>query len=526
MRILIGLLVAGIISPAQVTFDRILHAEREPGNWLTYSGNYSSHRFSPLDQINPQNVKNLRPTWVYQFDALDKAETTPLVVDGVMYLTESPSNVIALDTRTGRTLWAFRRLVPKDVRICCGQVNRGVALLDDLVFVGTVDAHLIALDAKTGSVRWDTTVADYKTGHAITAAPLAVKDKVVVGMAGGEFGVRGFLDAYDAKTGRRVWRFWTVPVEGEPGSESWAGESWKNGAATTWVTGSYDPDLNIVYWGTGNPGPDWNGDVRPGDNLYSDCLVALDADTGKLKWHFQFTPHDVWDLDSTEVPVLVDAGFRQQPRKLVLFANRNTFYYVLDRQNGQFLHARAYAKQTWATQLDDRGRPVPAAGAQPTETGVKVYPHSAGGTNWFSPSYNPKTHLFYLAARESGNVVYKGEADYKPGAEYNGGGLRDIPGEPGWGAIRALEPASGELRWEYRLFSPPWAGVVSTAGGLVFGGCDEGYFFSLDAVSGKPLWRFQTGGKIIANPISYLSDGKQRVAIAAGHAMYVFGLEE
>lgn len=525
MRILLCLLLAGIVAPAQVTFDRILHAEREPGNWLTYSGNYSSYRFSPLDQINPQNIKDLRPIWVYQLDALDKAETTPLVVDGVMYITESPSNVIALDTRTGRPLWAFRRVVPKDVRVCCGQVNRGVAVLDDRVFVGTVDAHLIALDAKTGSVRWDVTVADYKTGNAITAAPLAVKDKIIVGMAGGEFGVRGFLDAYDAKTGKQAWRFWTVPVEGEPGSETWGGESWRNGAATTWVTGSYDPDLNVVYWATGNPGPDWNGDVRPGDNLYSNCLLALNADTGKLKWYFQFTPHDVWDLDSTEIPVLVDGVIGERQRKLVLFANRNAFYYVLDRQNGQFLHARAYAKQTWATQLDHRGRPVPIPGAQPTETGVKVYPHSAGGTNWFSPSYSPKTHLFYVAARESGGLVYKGEADYKPGAEFNGGGLRDIPGEPGWGAIRALEPTSGELRWEYRLFSPPWAGVLSTAGGLTFGGCDEGYFFALDAVTGKPLWRFQTGGKIIANPMSYLSEGKQRVAIAAGHALYVFGVD-
>jgi len=266
MKTLLGLMIAGILAQAQVTYERIRHAEREPGNWLTYSGTYSSHRYSRLDQINVQNVSKLRPLWVYQFNALDKAESTPLVVDGVMYVTESPSNVTALDTRTGRAMWSFRREVPKDVRVCCGQVNRGVAILDDQVFVGTVDAHVIALDAKTGSVRWDVTVADYKTGHAITAAPLALKDKIVVGMAGGEFGVRGFLDAYDAKTGKQAWRFWTVPVKGEPGSETWSGESWKNGSAATWITGSYDPDLNVIYWGTGNPGPDWNGDVRSGDN--------------------------------------------------------------------------------------------------------------------------------------------------------------------------------------------------------------------------------------------------------------------
>ena len=525
MKSFLTLVFAGIFVQAQVTFDRIRHAENEPGNWLTHSGSYSSHRYSALDRINAQNVKNLRPLWVYQLDALDKAETTPLVVDGVMYVTESPSNVIALDTRTGRSLWSYRRVVPKDVRMCCGQVNRGVAILDNLVYVGTADAHLIALDAKTGSVRWDVTVADYKSGYAITAAPLAVKDKVVVGIAGGEFGVRGFLDAYYATTGKPAWRFWTVPMKGEPGSETWGEDSWKHGSATTWVTGSYDPDLNLIYWGTGNPGPDWNGDVRPGDNLYSDCLIALDADTGKLKWYFQFTPHDVWDLDSTEIPVLVDGVFREHERKVLLFANRNAFYYVLDRQNGQFLRGRAYAKQTWAKQLDDRGRPVPAPGAEPVENGVKVYPHPAGGTNWFSPSYSPQNKLFYVAVRESGGVVYKGEADYKPGTEYNGGGLRNIPGEPGWGAIRALEPMSGELRWEYPLFSPPWAGVLSTAGGLVFGGTNEGYFFALDAASGKLLWRFQTGGKIIANPITYLSEGKQHVAIAAGHAIYVFALE-
>ncbi|HXJ37743.1 MAG TPA: PQQ-binding-like beta-propeller repeat protein, partial [Bryobacteraceae bacterium] len=377
MKILIGLALSVFVAHTQVTFERIRHAEREPENWLTYSGDYSAHRYSALDQITPQNVKQLRPLWVHQIDALDKAETTPLVVDGVMYVTESPSNVVALDTRTGRAMWSFLRAIPKDVRLCCGQVNRGVALLGDSVFVGTVDAHLIALDRKTGSVRWDVTVADYKTGHAITAAPLAVKDKIVIGIAGGEFGIRGFVDAYDANTGKQAWRFWTVPAKGEPGNETWAGDSWKTGSASTWITGSYDPELNVIYWGTGNPGPDWNGDVRAGDNLYSDCLVALDAGTGKLKWHFQFTPHDVFDLDSTEVPVLFDGIFRGSPRKLILFANRNAFYYVLDRENGTFLHGRPYAKQTWAQQLDDKGRPVRVPGIEPTEEGLKIYPHPA-----------------------------------------------------------------------------------------------------------------------------------------------------
>jgi len=330
----------------QISYDRILHAETEPGNWLTYSGNYSGHRYSALDQLNPGNVARLKLAWVYQTAEMHKFETTPLVDNGIMYLTEPPSHVTALDTRTGRVLWKYRRTAPQDVRVCCGQVNRGVAALGDLLFIGTVDAHLIALDARTGTVRWDVTVADYKKGYSLTAAPLAVKDKIILGMAGGEYGVRGFLDAYDARTGKQAWRFWTVPAAGEKGNETWDGESWKTGSATTWVTGSYDPGQNLVYWGTGNPGPDWNGIVRKGDNLYSDCLVALDADSGKLKWHFQFTPHDDHDWDSVQVPVLVDGDFRGQPRKMVLFGNRNGFYYVLDRVSGKYLASRELSKQT------------------------------------------------------------------------------------------------------------------------------------------------------------------------------------
>ncbi len=326
------LLMAAVLPLAgQVTYQRILEAGKEPGNWLTYSGNYSAHRFSPLDAINTRNVAGLKSLWVYQVNSLQKFETTPLVVDGVMYISEPPSHVTALDTRTGRPLWKYRRMLPDDVRVCCGQVNRGVAALGDLVFVGTVDAHLVALHARTGAVHWDVAVANYKAGYSITVAPLAVKDKILVGVAGGEYGVRGFLDAYDARTGKRAWRFWTVPAEGERGHETWDGDSWKTGSATTWVTGAYDPETNLVYWGTGNPGPDWNGDVRGGDNLYSDCLLALDADTGSLKWHFQFTPHDIHDWDATEVPVLIDGEWRGRPRKLVLFPNRNAFYYVLDR---------------------------------------------------------------------------------------------------------------------------------------------------------------------------------------------------
>ncbi len=508
---------------AQVSYERILRADADPGNWLTYSGTYNSQRYSRLAQITPANVGRLRPVWTYQVSDLNKFETSPLVVDGIIYITEPPSNVTTLDVRTGRPLWTYRRRIPPDIRVCCGQVNRGAAVLDDTVLVGTLDAHLVALDARTGSVRWDVAVADYKSGYSITAAPVAIKDKVIVGVAGGEFGVRGLLDAYEARTGRRVWRFWTIPGPGEPGSETWAGDSWKSGAATTWLTGSFDPELNLIYWGTGNPGPDYNGDARSGDNLYSDSVVALDADTGRLKWHFQFTPHDVNDWDSNQIPVLVDEPGAD--RKLLVTANRNGFYYVLDRITGKFLTGREFAHQTWAKGLDNRGRPIRLPDTAPSVQGTPLYPGVHGGTNWFSPSFSPETRLFYVAVREEPTSFYKGPATYRPGALFTGGSFRGVRRVEPTGSIKALEVTTGVMRWEFKLHSPPWGGLLSTAGGLVFGGTSEGYFFALDAATGKPLWRFPTGAPIFANPVSFLSDGKQHVAIAAGRALFVFALD-
>jgi alcohol dehydrogenase (cytochrome c) len=509
----------------QVTFERIRKSLSEPGNWLTYSGNYAGHRFSPLNQINERNVAGLKAIWSYQVNSLQKFETTPLVVDGVMYLSEPPSHVTALDPRTGRPFWKYRRTIPDDVRVCCGQVNRGLAVLGDVVFIGTVDAHLVALSAKTGAVQWDVPVADYQAGYSITAAPLAVKDKIVVGMAGGEYGVRGFLDAYDARTGKRAWRLWTVPAQGERGNDTWAGDSWKTGSATTWVTGAYDPETNLIYWGTGNPGPDWNGDVRGGENLYSDSLLALDADSGALKWYFQFTPHDMHDWDSTEVPVLVDGQVRGVTRKLVVFANRNAFYYVLDRTTGEFLNGKPYANQTWAKGLDDRGRPVRLPNTTPTLDGTPVWPGVAGANNWYSPSYHPGTGLLYVAVREAGSVYFIGDPEYTKGEQFNGGGFRSVPGEQEWGAVRALDPATGHVAWEQKLFSPPWSGLLSTAGSLVFGSTNEGQVFALHAETGNLLWRHQTGGQGRSNPISYSVDGKQYIAIAMGNALHVFGLD-
>ena len=520
------LLLFGLnLASAQVTFDRIQNSELEKGNWLTYSGNLAAHRFSPLSQITPANVAKLKPAWIYQPQVAGRFETSPVVVDGIMYISEPPTAVTALDARTGRKLWRYQRDLPADLQtIGFGPVNRGVAVLDDKVYVATLDAHMVALDSKSGAVRWDVQVADYKLGYCLTGAPLVTRDAVLTGTAGGEAGIRGFIDAYDKNTGKRLWRFNTIPGAGEPGNETWEKDTWKTGGGSTWVTGSYDPKLNLIYWGVGNPGPDWNGDLRHGDNLYTCSLVALDAATGKMRWHFQFTPHDTHDWDATEIPVIADLSVRGKPRKVIAMANRNAFYYLLDRETGEYLVGTPYAKQTWAKGLDDKGRPQVLPGSEPSIEGTLVWPSLQGATNWFSPSFDQTKSMFYVAVREMGSYYYKGEAEYKPGTFFAGGGERALPPDENHGAVRALDAATGKRKWEFRLQSPPWAGVLATAGGLVFGGSDEGNFFALDADTGTALWNFQTGGQIAANPISYLVDGKQHIAIAAHGALLVFGI--
>jgi alcohol dehydrogenase (cytochrome c) len=523
--ILVWLALAPATMSAQVPYQRIASADAEPSNWLTYSGNYQSHRFSALDQITRENVSRLKPSWVYQVRRTGIVETSPIVVDGVMYLTEPPSTVTALDARTGRPLWTWSPAIPSDVIVIGSPpVNRGVAVLDDSLFVGTVHGHLVALDARSGAVRWDIVVDDNKRGYYMTSAPLALDGRIVIGVSGAEAGIRGFLDAYDPASGRRLWRTFTVPAPGEPGSETWGGDSWRTGGGSAWLTGSYDPALNLIYWGTGNPGPDWNGDVRPGDNLYTCSLIAVDAADGKIRWHFQFTPHDVHDWDSNEIPVLFDARLDGRLRKLVAMANRNAFYYVLDRETGEFITATPYAKQTWADGLDKKGRPRLVPGKDPSFEGTLVFPNIQGASNWPSPSYSPRTKLFYQAAREMGTHYYKGEAKYTAGEAFVGGGGRAVNGDDAWGAVRALEATTGRLQWEFKLLSPPWTGLLSTAGGLVFGGTEEGNFFALDAESGRPLWDLQLGAAIKANPISFGLDRKQYVAVAAGYGIFVFGL--
>ena len=510
-----------------VTWERLLNAADEPENWLMYSGTLDSQRFSGLDQIHNRNVGELELLWAYQIPQLDRAETVPLVVDGVMFITEAPSNVVAVDAATGRQYWRYNHELPDDLRICCGRNNRGVAILGDTLYMSTLDAHLVAIDARTGNLIWNTEVADYRSGYSKTAAPLIVKDKVVTGIAGGEFGISGFIDAYDAVTGDLSWRAKTIPGPDHPDNQTWAGESWRTGGSASWITGAYDPDLDLVYWGTGNPGPDWNGDVRMGDNLYSDSALAINHETGELAWYFQFTPHDEHDWDAIQVPILADLQMGGETRKVMMWANRNAFYYTLDRVTGEFLVGTPFAKQTWAKGLDSNGRPIRVPDTFPTSEGTLVSPPVVGGTNWFSPAYSPRTELFYVQAFDGEDLFYKRDEDYIEGDRFTGGGFQaPLPVDSYQSAIRAIDPRTGDRRWEYQIQPRSTAGILATAGDLVFSGSVDGYFFALDAVSGEALWHVSVGSMVHAAPMSYAVDGKQYVTIAAGNVVFTFGLPD
>ena len=525
-------------SLAQVSFERILDANKEPENWLTYSGTPLSQRHSLLNQITPANVKNLDLQWIYQARSLQKFEATPLLVDGVMYTVQAPNDVIALDAATGRIFWIYS-YNPGRAHPCCGRVNRGLAILGDTLFMGTIDAHLVAIDAKNGRPLWNTTIARAKSGYAITHAPLVLKDKVIIGTAGGEYGIRGFIAAYDAHTGKEAWRFYTIPGPGDPGHETWEGDSWQIGGGPVWMTGSYDPTLNLTYWGVGNPSPDWNGDVRLGDNLYSDSVVALDADTGKLKWYYQFTPHDDLDFDSVQVPVLADIEWQGQKRKVILWANRNGFFYVLDRQTGEFLLGKPFAKVTWASGFDQKGRPVRVSGQTSSLEGTRIYPGNPGATSWYSPSYSPRTGLFYIPAwANSSSIFVKVPVEYKEGREYAAGMPKSlipfdwspVPNfrkeEEGYGAVRAFDPQSGERKWEFKMADVTEAGILTTASDLLFSGGREGYFYALDARSGALLWKTSLGAAVISSPMTYSVGGKQYLAVNAGNCLFTFALRQ
>ncbi len=517
-----------VVPPPLVTLNEIAEGLTPDGSrWLTFGGDYTNQRHSPLTQITPANVSRLIPQWTFQTGTLGNFETTSLLRDNVLYVT-GPQNVAwALDARTGRQIWRYRRELPPNLTACCGLVNRGFGVLGDKLFMVTLDAHLLALDMKTGAIVWDVTIDDYTVGYAATIAPLVVKDKVVVGVAGGEFGIRGYIDAYDAGTGKRAWRFYTIPGPGEPGNNTWAGDSWKTGGASVWVTGAYDPALNLLYYGIGNPGPDYHSASRLGDNLYSDSLVAIDADTGRLRWYYQFTPHDVHDWDATEVPILADLTIAGQPRQVVMFANRNGFYYTLDRATGKVLVAKPFVQTTWAKEIGPDGRPVVLPGHTPSETGTVTCPDITGGTNFWPPTYDPATRTFFVNAREVCMTYYSWEPEYKPGERFTGGAGQRVRSaeQPAYGALRALDPTTGERKWEFRLLSPSTAGLLTTASGLLFGGDADGNLLALDSRTGKLVWRYQMGAPLHGtSPTTYMIDGRQHLLVPAGTTLTAWAL--
>ena len=527
-------IVASLPLQAQVTFDRIANAEREPQNWLSYSGTIDNQRYSRLDQINTQTVGQLELQWVWQARSLEKFEATALVVDGILYTVQAPNDVIALDAATGRVFWTYHHEPAPEGRPCCGRVNRGVAILGDTLYMGTIDAHLLAIDAKSGKLLWDSVVADAKKNYSITMSPNVFKDKVIVGTGGGDMGIRGYIAAFDVKTGKEAWRFYTIPGPGEPGHDSWSGDSWRTGGAAVWNAAAYDPETNLAYWGTGNPAPDWDGSGRLGDNLYSNSVVALDVDTGELKWHYQFTPHDELDYDSTQVPVLADIDWRGTPRKVMLWANRNGILYALDARTGEFLTGRPYVVHNWFGGFDAKGRLQRKPGMEIDKEAKLFRPHVHGAINWAPTSFSPHTGLYYVSHWEnSGIVAREGLFPQPVGINRRQTGMGQVNLEPffnnddeAYGVIRAYDPHTLEAKWEHRMADITWAGVLSTAGDVVFGGGREGYFLALDARTGELLWRESLGGQINAGAMSYAVNGRQYVAIAAGSALFSFGLPE
>jgi len=496
-------------------------------NWVSYHGDYSGRRYSSLSEINAATLSQLRVEWVFHARNTNRLENTPVVVNGIMFVTAA-NDAIALDARTGREIWHHSRPVSEGLIDDAAQhVNRGIAVWRDRLYMETDNAHLLCLDARSGNQIWDIAYADWNKNYGATSAPLVVKDKVLVGTSGGDDGVRGFVAAYDAVTGKLVWRFWTIPGPGELGSSSWPGNAYLRGGGTTWMPGTYDPALNLIYWGTSNPAPDFNDDVRPGDALYTDCVLALDSDTGKLRWYFQFTPDDLFDYDAVETPMLIDAVYKGEPRKLLVQANRNGYLYVIDRTNGKFLSATPFVeKLNWAKRIDENGRPV-RTGVRPTAGGARVCPGYAGATNWYSPSYNESTRMVYFMALEECEI-YSSEptTEFKEGKEYYSTGVRRIPDETSQKVLVAYNLDTGAIAWKDPQTGPGHSsgGTMTTAGGLVFFGDDAGSIEAVDAQTGKALWHFNVGQGMSASPMTYAVAGKQYVVIAAGSDLFSFAL--
>ena len=496
-------------------------------DWPTYHGELSGNRYSSLNQINKSNVVRLAPKWIFPLTNTSPLEGTPLVVEGILYMT-SANECYALDAGSGRQIWHYQRRKTKSlVGNAAGGINRGPAVAGDKLFMATDNAHIIALDRFRGKLLWETEMADWHQNYNATGAPLIVHDLVVSGVAGGDEGSRGFVAAFDQKTGREVWRFWTVPARGEPGSETWKGTGIDHPATATWLTGTFDPQLDTLYWPTGNPGPDLNGDERIGDNLYSSSIVALDAKTGKMRWYFQYTPHNVWDWDAQQPPVLVDTTWNGQPRKLLLHANRNGFFYVLDRTNGKMLLAKPFVRKiTWAKGIDASGRPIVIPDQEPTAEGKTICPSLQGGANWFSTSYNPATRLYYVQTLEKCSDFTKRAMDWKAGTGFFGGSFGDAPKEEPHKILRAINIETGAIAWELPQAGTgsSWGGTLSTASGLVFFGSDDGAFAAADAATGKQLWDFPAHQNWKASPMTYRFDGNQYVAVASGSNLIAFGL--
>jgi len=518
------------------SFDRLVHADAEPQNWFVYWGNFQGTHYSALKEIDSANVSQLRVAWTFPMPGDSVLEATPLVVDGVMYTTQ-PGMVVALDARTGRQIWRYARSQKVRSPYEINPFNRGAAILGNRLFVGTLDAALVALDIGTGLPLWETQVADPMLGYSLTSAPLVVKDRVLVGITGGEFGARGFLDAYDAATGRRLWRWYSVPGPGEFGHETWLGDSWQQGGSPMWLTGSYDPELNLVYWTVGNPGPQIDRSVRGElDNLFSDSVVAIDPDTGERRWHYQFTPNDGHDWDSCQDVILVDRTWRGERRKLLLHADRNGLFYVIDRTNGRLLSGTPFVHANWFGGFDRDGRPIAVPGSNSSREGsFFVYPTLGGATNFQAPSYSPLTGWMYLEYSENGQRYVSEPSTFEAGRQYIGrarvtdpAAAGRTPGEPPPSAgIKAIDPETGKTVWDFKIVQGSLTnGVLATGGNVVFGAIRDGNLVALDAKTGAHLWHFPTGANMAASPISYAIDGKQYVAIAAGHTVYAFTLPD
>jgi len=511
-----------------VTYERILNARSEPQNWLTYYGAYDGQRYSPLDQINKETIKQLTPAWVFQCGSVGlhsgkstySFEASPLVVDGIMYVSGWDGWVWALDAQTGNILWQYRTAAAFDVSLCCGNVNRGVAVAEGKVFVTTLAAHVIALDAETGKKVWDQTYGDVRAGESATVAPLIVKDMVIVGSSGGEFGNRGHLEAFNRETGERVWRTYMVPKPGEPGSETWPddGEAWQRGGGNCWVTSTFDPDLNLLFVGTGNPCPDFDGAVREGDNLHTDSGVAVDVDTGEIRAHFQYTPHDVWDYDSTMEHILFDLD----GQKLAAHFDKNGFLYILDRTTMDPVRVAPFVDRIDWGEVDEKGNVTAKVFPDKEGDPVHFWPGPAGAKEWTHACYNPNTELLYAPVQDVGATATRRRREFKESIPYWGAGVA-VDLEDMAGSISAFDPRTGEERWRWRNDIPMCASLLTTGGGLVFGGEPTGEFNALDAETGDQLWQFQCGSGHHSSPCSYSVDGRQYIAVPTGWGAWTEG---